>query len=71
MRAAKEIFFMHLHLLSKHFDAHTKLLRKGDREKSECMLLGLGVMIQKPPWELMIYQPYMAKLSENEVSLSC
>ena len=24
----------------------------------------------EPPWELMIYQPYMAKLSENEVSLS-
>ena len=31
--------FMHLHVLSKHFDTH-KIT-----EKSECVLLGLGVMI--------------------------
>ena len=35
--------FMHLHVLSTSI--LTRSLRKGDREKSECVLLGLGVMI--------------------------
>lgn len=36
--------FMHLHVLSERFDTH-KITEKRCRGKSECVLLGLGVMI--------------------------